>query len=167
MQVMPSGNELHVVRARTPVIFECNAAAQPRPRIRWFRLVPTGGAAGVTTLGTAATIRAGSNTRQQQQSRHQLIGPHQSAAASSVKFDETQLRSILLRHQQAQQVGDELESMAAPLGGAEALIMQRIELQPTTIGMTTTGKFDSEHLTTDVIRFVYLTDQYQYQHLCN
>lgn len=35
---MPAGGEVQVIRAGQPVMFECGAAGQPRPRIRWFRL---------------------------------------------------------------------------------------------------------------------------------
>lgn len=41
-QLAPPGGELVVARASQPVAFECAAAGQPRPRIRWFRLVRGG-----------------------------------------------------------------------------------------------------------------------------
>jgi len=99
--------------------FECAAAAQPRPRIRWFRLAPPqggrlGGRQPLTSAGSqrsaefrlsgeqpvvgAAPFGSGTNNEQQ-------------LANSRFWLDESQLRSILLQTSSLPSLSDSFQRL--------------------------------------------------------
>lgn len=86
-----NGHELVIVRAGQPVSFECNAGAQPQPRIRWFKLSQQqhqneGSARHRQLLAEfPALFQQGDNNSNNQ------------AKLSQLKFDEAQIRSGLLQ----------------------------------------------------------------------
>lgn len=145
-QVMPNGNELHVARAGSSLVLECNASAQPRPRIRWFRWAPLGGASnGQSVAAHTQTAHSGSTIRQQQlspsssSSSTTTTNRQQLAHLGNVKLDEAQLRAALMQPTTTNSNAnsnnnnyDDTDSMVAQLQMQTQL--HRAELAP--IGMT-------------------------------
>lgn len=70
-----NGHEFDIIKAGQSAAFECNAAGQPRPRVRWFRLAAPDGA---TAVGS--------------HSKHLPTSPHK-----ELRLDEAQIRSTLIQ----------------------------------------------------------------------
>lgn len=109
-----NGHELLTVKAGQFVSFECNAAAQPQPRIRWFKLgsplnqgIMETGKIGLTQAGRPNSRLQGeypgggqvipgllinSNHQRSEAKGDKLNGNHHFA-----KLDEAQIRSSLLQ----------------------------------------------------------------------
>lgn len=89
-----NGHELDIVRAGQSVAFECNAAGQPRPRVRWYRLGSPGGAKmhNGRLPATTPTKLSGS--------------PAGATHVDQFKLDEAQIRSALLQMDSPSALGD-------------------------------------------------------------
>lgn len=80
------GHQLYTVRAGQQVALECGAAAQPQPRIRWFRLAPSGGGSGSGPgRGRQQALSSPTDYRVEPQ------------AGDRWRLDESQLRSALIQ----------------------------------------------------------------------
>lgn len=75
-------HELLTVRAAQQVAFECAAAAQPAPRIRWFRLLP------------GAPVVPGNGQVVKQPCAKQRAWP---TGGQGVRLDEAAIRAALLQ----------------------------------------------------------------------
>lgn len=96
-----NGHELLTVKAGQFVSFECNAAAQPQPRIRWFRIGPPasqGVEIGKTAAGRLERLHGeyGSQIPALMVQHNESKGGKLSRSYFS-KLDEAQIRSSLLQ----------------------------------------------------------------------
>lgn len=81
-----NGNLLEVVRAGQAVKFECGAASQPKPRIRWFKLV----------RDPHQHKQSTSLNKQQHWPGSAKIAPEKNQT-TTLKIDETSIRSLLMQ----------------------------------------------------------------------
>lgn len=133
-------HELRTIRVGQTAVFECAAAAQPQPRIRWFKLVAARGAP------SGGRHRNMQQQQQQQQQLNALVdGAPRTAAASfhhqssgwpsssssssssgsasnnQQRIEESQLKAYLLQL-------DSAAASSSELASAQAFSFQRIEI---------------------------------------
>ena len=94
-----NGNQLETIKAGHSVAFECGAAAEPKPRIRWFRLLPISG------LGVGSSAVVFSQHRQSSNGRDLLIHS---------KLDESHMRTILMQDN-IMQIGSQFYQIELPI----------------------------------------------------
>lgn len=90
-----NGHELQIVRAGQLVAFECGAAAQPSPRIRWFRVSPS-----ITTSSSNQNKYHNNNNQRITSSNKQLL-----------RMDEAQIKSTLNQLDAHPQTGDSFQRL--------------------------------------------------------
>lgn len=103
--VVGNGHQLEIVRVGQTVAFECNAAAQPRPRIRWYRLAAHLSSAS-SSIGAAGKYRGAVHNSDDANKWPAL---HQQTIRPP---DEAQIRSSLLQVDNYQQTGANSDSFA-------------------------------------------------------
>lgn len=133
--------ELETARAGQWVSFECNAAGQPRPRVRWYRLAPAGGAfkqqqklaqtgAGAAAMRSLIQHQAAALTTNNEQL---TIGLHNNNNLHNLRsnnnhhhhhqllqLDESQIRSALLQLDANPALGDSIHRVELTAAGAGA-----------------------------------------------
>lgn len=102
-----ASDEYKMVKARAgeSLVFECNASGgQPRPRVRWYRLVPAGGTTGAKIAPFAKTLGHLAGGPQPLMTTTRAIGPDVAVAHT---LDEVQMRAMLEKFKSASR-GDTL-----------------------------------------------------------
>lgn len=100
---MGNGHQLEIVRAGQFVAFECNAAAQPRPRVRWYRLWPLatgGGGVGGSANGKQAFGGLSATSLSSPYGHNNNNHHHHD---HSTRLDESQIRLSLLQADNSEQ----------------------------------------------------------------